>query len=222
MDLKDMTILRALYGLAVAFYLVDVSTMVYRITSMSADLSNKESQLKAIKFQLEKKMNASQYEVEAAEESLTFLTKKVYTFFAHETNWTNAVALCANKRMVLAAPKTKKLLRFVSNEANKTIPNYHWWVAVSYDRHMDASNFVWMDGEKLDIQSYLWRKSPEEPNEYKNQSVANSCGSVFLGELVDDPCIKERGFICEIPGKQETSEMIGNLDDVHHDLYDDF
>ncbi|XP_059482184.1 uncharacterized protein LOC132200603 [Neocloeon triangulifer] len=133
-------------------------------------------------------------------ESEAFTTKtlengKKYYFSKKSLSWWDATLNCAFNCMVLAAPKTKIELALLNNATTANEKRQHWWVAAANhaENHLE---FSWIDGTPLSTESELWRKNPMEPNEYKNASIA-ACAMIFSGELVDDPCEKAWGHICE-------------------------
>ncbi|XP_065341715.1 snaclec botrocetin subunit beta-like [Cloeon dipterum] len=128
----------------------------------------------------------------------TLANGKSYRFSLEKKTWQEAKESCEKNGMRLASPKTQREVTILHQKLKELEPESGFWLSAS-DVGLTNTDFQWLDGEKLPLDSSLWEK--ERLNAPLNYGkTAKSC--VFIRKILDDKLYEEKcsdytNFICE-------------------------
>ncbi|XP_065352468.1 C-type lectin LmsL-like [Cloeon dipterum] len=134
-------------------------------------------------------------------ENLTLTTLangKKYYFSNKTNNRQNSLEFCEGNKMHLASPKTREDLELLHNKAKSIGTAKDWWVSLSNEGHA-KDDFRWHDGERVALNSTLWDKFEQEPDQYTG--ATDVCAYINTNSQIglwDYYCADStNSFICE-------------------------
>ncbi|CAB3388758.1 Hypothetical predicted protein [Cloeon dipterum] len=125
---------------------------------------------------------------------------KRYRFSLEKKTWHEAKESCEKNGMRLASPKTQRDVTLLHQKLRELEPESGFWLSAS-DVGLTNTDFKWLDGEKLPLDSSLWEKERLDLDAPLNYGeTAKSC--VFIRKILDDKLYEEKcsdftNFICE-------------------------
>ncbi|CAB3380390.1 Hypothetical predicted protein [Cloeon dipterum] len=125
---------------------------------------------------------------------------KRYRFSLEKKTWHEAKESCEKNGMRLASPKTQRDVTLLHQKLRELEPESGFWLSAS-DVGLTNTDFKWLGGEKLPLDSSLWEKERLDLDAPLNYGeTAKSC--VFIRKILDDKLYEEKcsdftNFICE-------------------------
>ncbi|CAB3381683.1 Hypothetical predicted protein [Cloeon dipterum] len=123
---------------------------------------------------------------------------KKYYFPRRRGNWNDTKKFCEAYAMHMASPKNREELTLLHNHGKTTFEGVtEWWVSLTNDGRA-KDDFRLHDGERVAVNSTLWNKLEQEPDQYLN---GRSCAYINTDSSVglwDYYCINsDPNFLCE-------------------------
>ncbi|XP_059488580.1 killer cell lectin-like receptor subfamily B member 1A [Neocloeon triangulifer] len=119
--------------------------------------------------------------------------KKYLFSYSARYSWKEANEICANKGLHLVTLQDLDELRLLRTEATRLQPGQSWWVSAKKDA--GQTDFTWLNGTKLGLDSNLWKEGADTKYEY----VYFYSGDGDLGNLDTTPSDDVNYIVCQLP-----------------------